>query len=222
VASKVSSIRKDPRREATRLALIESAETLFAQAGIDGVSTRQIGAAIGSANNNVVNYYFGSKEALIEAIYRQRLPALEIRRAELLEKAEARGRGKEIATLMYVLCLPLWEQTNSKGKHSYAGFLASISRSGWGWTRVSLDADFPVTQKIIERMQRLVPADVRYVFADRLKLLSSIIWRALSVIDEHARPKHGATVPRLFTDAVQIATVAIVAPIRSPETFNVR
>ena len=57
--------RIDPRREATRVALIEAAESLIAEAGVEGTSTRQIGAAIGSHNTNVVAYHFGSKEALL-------------------------------------------------------------------------------------------------------------------------------------------------------------
>ena len=64
--SPLAARRRDPRREATARALIEAAESLFGQAGVDGVSTRQIGAAIGSANTNVVAYHFGAKDALIE------------------------------------------------------------------------------------------------------------------------------------------------------------
>ncbi len=46
--------RNDPRRAATRAAITETAETLFAEHGIDGVSLRQIGTAVGSANTSGV------------------------------------------------------------------------------------------------------------------------------------------------------------------------
>src|SRR5262245_52289342 len=58
--------RNDPRHDATRNALLDTAEAMFAESGISAVSLRQIGIAIGSANANVVGYYFGDKEALIE------------------------------------------------------------------------------------------------------------------------------------------------------------
>ena len=44
--------------------------------GIDGVSLRQIAAEAGSANNSAVHYHFGSKDGLIAAIFRHRLPQL--------------------------------------------------------------------------------------------------------------------------------------------------
>ena len=83
--------RPDPRGEATRIALIEAAESLFADSGVEGVSTRQIGAAIGSSNTNVVAYHFGGKEALIREVYRHRLPQIDRRRGELLKEAERAG-----------------------------------------------------------------------------------------------------------------------------------
>ena len=75
--------RSDSRREVTTLAIIEAAESLFAQQGVDAVSLRQIGSAIGARNTAVVLYHFGDKEALIEAILGHRLPSFERRRAEL-------------------------------------------------------------------------------------------------------------------------------------------
>ena len=58
------------------LRLVVAAERLFALNGIDGVSLRQIAAEAGSANNSAVHYHFGSKEGLIAAIFRHRLPQL--------------------------------------------------------------------------------------------------------------------------------------------------
>jgi AcrR family transcriptional regulator len=58
------------------LRIVLAAERLFALHGIDGVSLRQISAEAGSANNSAVHYHFGSKEGLIAAIFRHRLPQL--------------------------------------------------------------------------------------------------------------------------------------------------
>jgi AcrR family transcriptional regulator len=145
--------RRDPRREATRVALIEKAEALIAEFGVLGVSTRQIGAAIGSANNNVVAYHFGSKEELITAIYHHRLPAIEARRAELLAELELRGHDDNVFDLMVAIWRPLYEQRGEDGKPSYVAFLAGLARSGWAWTRYSLGQDYPVTNAIIERLR---------------------------------------------------------------------
>jgi len=58
------------------LRIVVAAERLFAVYGIDGVSLRQIAAEAGNANNSAVHYYFGSKDGLITAIFRHRLPQI--------------------------------------------------------------------------------------------------------------------------------------------------
>ena len=63
-------------RSASAVRIVLAAERLFSLHGIDGVSLRQISAEAGSANNSAVHYHFGSKDGLIGAIFRHRLPQL--------------------------------------------------------------------------------------------------------------------------------------------------
>jgi AcrR family transcriptional regulator len=193
--------RRDPRREATRIALIEKAEALIARYGIEGVSTRQIGAAIGSANNNVVAYHFGGKEELITAIYHHRLPAIETRRAELLEAA---GLDAGLHALMRAAWLPLYEQVDDEGKHSYAAFLAGLARSGWAWTRYALH-DYPVIEQVVERMRLQVPERLHPRFRDRLIVTAAMISNSLAVMDE---ANDGDA---LFEDMIVMAVAALLA-----------
>jgi len=51
-----------------QLAIIDAAEKLFASAGFDGTSVRDI-AAEANVNIAMISYYFGSKEKLIEAVF---------------------------------------------------------------------------------------------------------------------------------------------------------
>jgi AcrR family transcriptional regulator len=60
--------------------LIEVAERLFAERGLDGVSLRQIATEAGTSNNSAVRYHFGSKDALIATIIEYRLPRIIQRR----------------------------------------------------------------------------------------------------------------------------------------------
>lgn len=59
----------------TKQRILDSAESLFARHGFAGASLRQVTA---SANVNLaaVNYHFGSKENLINEVFRRRLDAL--------------------------------------------------------------------------------------------------------------------------------------------------
>jgi AcrR family transcriptional regulator len=201
--------RRDPRREATRTALIEKAEALIAEFGVEGVSTRQIGAAIGSANNNVVAYHFGGKEELITAIYHHRLPAIEARRAQLLAALDARGRGGELLGLMEALWRPLYEQRGEDGKHGYAAFLAGLARSGWAWTRYSLDQDYQVVNAIVERIRPLLPASVQPNVRERLIVTAAMISNSLAAMDQLAEGE--ARAEATFRDLLIMATAALRA-----------
>jgi AcrR family transcriptional regulator len=204
--------RNDPRREATRIALIEKAEALIAEFGAEGVSTRQIGAAIGSANNNVVAYHFGSKEELIAAIYHHRLPGIEARRASLLSALESEGRADNLLALMDAIWRPLFEQQGADGKRSYIAFLAGLARSGLAWTRYSLNEDYPVINAIVERLRPLLPPAVQPRYRQRLIATAAMISNAIAAMDEFAGD--GAEAEAMFRELLVMATAALQAEDR--------
>ena len=82
----------------TKDRILAAAETLFAQRGFDGASLRQLTAAAG-VNLAAVNYHFGSKERLVEEVFRRRLDTLNQNRLTAL----ARVAGRETTTLEDVL-----------------------------------------------------------------------------------------------------------------------
>ena len=53
----------------TKQQIVLTAERLFAEQGLDGVSLRQLAAAAGNANKSAVRYHFGSKEAIALDLY---------------------------------------------------------------------------------------------------------------------------------------------------------
>jgi len=209
-APQASRKRPDSRGQATRAALIEAAESLFAEAGVEAVSTRQIGAAIGSSNTNVVAYHFGSKQALIREVYRYRLPAIDRRRGELLGEALRDGRAGDPRTLVRVFFLPLFEQTDGQGRHSYVRFLSGLERSGMIATRVELNAEFPETQELFGRLHECLPPSAWPLFGGRMRMVTALVASALQQIDleTQGEPDHAA---RLFDDAITMAAAALVA-----------
>jgi AcrR family transcriptional regulator len=68
----------------TRARILDAAERLFAERGVADVSLREIGAAAGQRNNSAVQYHFGTRDALVRALYEDRLAPLNRRRLELL------------------------------------------------------------------------------------------------------------------------------------------
>ncbi|MGC7299776.1 TetR family transcriptional regulator, partial [Mycobacteroides abscessus subsp. massiliense] len=73
--------------DSTDQRLLNAAERLFAERGVDAVSLRAIMAAAGT-NVASVHYHFGSKERLIEALLDRYLDQIEKRRFALLDVAE--------------------------------------------------------------------------------------------------------------------------------------
>src|SRR5688500_8246847 len=90
--------------------LVVGAERLFADAGFEGVSLRQISAAAGQGNNYAVQYHFGGKAGLIEAIVEYRLARVDARRLALLAAAEAKGHATDLRSLLEAFLIPLAEE----------------------------------------------------------------------------------------------------------------
>ncbi|MDI3262348.1 MAG: TetR/AcrR family transcriptional regulator [Fulvimonas sp.] len=76
----------------TRERILGAAEKLFARRGFDGASLRQLTAAAG-VNLAAVNYHFGSKERLVEEVFRRRLDRLNTQRLAALDRAKAHGEA---------------------------------------------------------------------------------------------------------------------------------
>src|SRR5213080_3056540 len=68
------SLRAIKPQHETRTRILDVAEELFMQHGFEGASMRMLTAKAG-VNLAAVNYHFGSKHALIEAVFRRRLDA---------------------------------------------------------------------------------------------------------------------------------------------------
>jgi AcrR family transcriptional regulator len=77
---------------ATKAAVFNAAERLFALHGFQNVSVRDITAEAG-VNLASVNYHFGSKDALLFEIFKRRTSELNRERAKLLHEANARQAG---------------------------------------------------------------------------------------------------------------------------------
>jgi AcrR family transcriptional regulator len=86
-----SSLRSIKPPHETRTRILDAAEELFMQHGFGGTSMRHLTGKAG-VNLAAVNYHFGSKDALIEAVIRRRLDPMNAARIAALEALEASGR----------------------------------------------------------------------------------------------------------------------------------
>jgi AcrR family transcriptional regulator len=107
------------------LRLVLTAERLFAERGIDGVSLRQIAAEAGSANNSAVRYHFGTKTGLITAIFEHRLPQILTQRELMVSRCDKEDlRARLEAQMLPVLAMA--EAPDNR----YVSFVEQLQRHG--------------------------------------------------------------------------------------------
>lgn len=79
----------------TRERILDAAERLFMANGYEGTSMRQITGDAG-VNLAAVNYHFGSKESLMQEVFRRRLDWLNEERMRILDGLEREAAGKPL------------------------------------------------------------------------------------------------------------------------------
>src|SRR6187551_1336576 len=77
----------------TKDRILGAAEELFAQHGFSGTSLRQV-TSRADVNIAAVNYHFGSKENLVNEVFRRRMDGMTTQRLEQLETALDRHPGQ--------------------------------------------------------------------------------------------------------------------------------
>jgi len=114
---------------ATQDRILDAAEALFMEHGFEATSLRAITAAA-SVNLAAVNYHFGSKEELFEAVLRRRLDPMNQRRVALLDQLErdAGGAAPECERILAALFLPALELARDR-RVGGANFLRLLGRA---------------------------------------------------------------------------------------------
>lgn len=90
----------------TKTRILDAAEALFISGGFDALSMRQI-TATAQVNLAAVNYHFGSKDALIQAVLARQLDVLNASRLQMLDKLESKlGAALKCEHVLIAMFLP--------------------------------------------------------------------------------------------------------------------
>jgi len=123
------SVPNDAASADTKTRILDAAELLFMEHGFEATSLRAITAAAG-VNLAAVNYHFGSKEELFQAVLTRRLDPMNQERVDLLTRLE-RDSGpapltcERILSAMFVPALKLARDPQRGGKN----FLRLLGRA---------------------------------------------------------------------------------------------
>jgi AcrR family transcriptional regulator len=227
-----TGIRNNEAGHETRARLLDSAEQLFAERGLDAVSGRDI-TELADANPAAIHYHFGSKQDLIAAILERRAAAVGRRREELLDGLDARldagSNGEPVLGLRDVveaLVQPTAELVaEGAGGRNYVAFLAALG-SHAELVALVMDVYDPYTEHCLRTLARVtpdLPDDVRILrFAVGKDLVNRVLGLPNGQVQlwvERQRPGTGAAVAASLVDMlVGIFEAPVTLPAGRPLT----
>lgn len=108
----------------TRERLLDAAERLFAEKGLHATSTREIIASAGQRNESAIQYHFGGRSGLLEAIHARRLTEVEQARAERLDALLAAEPDPSARAVLDCVISPVVHQCGADP--GFRGYLAAF------------------------------------------------------------------------------------------------
>jgi AcrR family transcriptional regulator len=198
----------------TRERLLDTAERLLAEQGVNGVSLREIVRESGARNATALQYHFGDRRGLLRAVLERHHREVEIARHALLDAFEA-SEDAPVRALSEALVRPYAAKLATEGGRAYLRILADL-----------LNRPEPV----IDRASLEDPADSLYRWRsltaplleeDATRLHRRFVAVRFTVVELARRAQSGPhTDDRLFTShLIDLVTAILLAPL-SPHTLR--
>lgn len=139
----------------TRESLLDAAEKLFSEHGIQAASLRQI-TQEANANLAAVNYHFGSKDGLVRAVFSRRLRPMNDERLRRLAEVDLEA-GDALEQILRAFLEPLLRLVSEKpdGIHGIRGFARLMGRA---WSEPSEEVRSIIMEEIRETVDRFMAA----------------------------------------------------------------
>lgn len=173
---------------------------------------REIAAQAGQRNHHAVQYHFGSRDSLVQAIFDYRMDQMESARGTMLAAADANNRLSDLRTIAEIIFRPQIELIDEFGDHSYAGFLTAYllryqtRRFGQFGERVA-----PNLARTLVLLRACI-GTLPEIVAQRRLVTACFMFLNILVI--HTRDSAAQGEP--FEDAVQDTLGQIVAALAAP------
>lgn len=160
-----------------REALLDAAERLFATRGLDAVSLRQIGVEAGQRNTGAAQYHFGSKEALVDAVFERRMTLVNVHRNRILDHLDAERRGTDPAALVEAFVVPFAAAVGYGS--TYARFSAQVMAHPTLNVLAALDRPFMASlAEVFHRLRAVLGSDPTW--PERRRLLVLLVVQGLA------------------------------------------
>lgn len=197
--------------------MLDAAEHLFAERGIDMVSLREIGAAAGQRNLSAAQYHFGSREALVGLVITRRIWQINERRHARIDALEAAGLAGDLDAVVQATLTTLAEVVRDEpwGVDYVRVAAQRIFRPELESSADQDPANWSGHVRVKRLMRQLLPDLPEEAFRDRSRILSNeIVFTLARWVQAHG-PVTAAT--RARYEALVRHTVAfLTAGMRAP------
>ncbi|MBV8952413.1 MAG: TetR/AcrR family transcriptional regulator [Actinobacteria bacterium] len=198
----------------TRARLIREAERLFARRGVYEATLREITEAAGQRNVSALNYHFGSREGIVEAILQQHGDPLDDARGRhLVEPIEEMPTFELVAALL----VPLAEELAHPSGRDYLRIVAQLSHRFPAW-RLGDALVTPHLRRVLNVLEsRASGADPSV----RRERVVDVIMMMMTSMAERARVVDRGRAPELDLEAfVTNLTDMIVGALEAPSRLE--
>jgi len=161
-ARKARSVGRRPKTEGgseTAPVILDAAEKLFSIHGFHGVTVRAVAVECG-VDSALVHYYFGTKQALFDAVFARRTAMINQDRLDaMLRYEEECGDRMTVEGVAAAFLMPLLDRARHRdpGWKNYFALLGLVNNSrGWGADTMTSNFD-PVVRRFIGLLQRVLP-----------------------------------------------------------------
>lgn len=171
--------RKDTRQ--TRSQLIDAAERLFAGRGIDNISLVDISRAAQQKNRNALQYHFGDKVGLINAVLDKHGEGIALARKQLLNALEAK-HSYSLKEAVDALVTPIADKLgDANGGIAFlkinSQLMANDHYAGVRLDRVNI---IPEARRLERLIGAKMPAVDKPVLKARMLLVDSMLFNGLA------------------------------------------
>jgi AcrR family transcriptional regulator len=163
----------------TKERILTAAEALFAQRGFEGASLRQLTAAAG-VNLAAVNYHFGSKDNLVEEVFKRRLDQLNARRLSALKEVSGLP-GTTLEDVLAAFIRPALDLSHDGGGGLFMRVLARAFAEHDDSLRKFLSDNYGhVMRQFTTEFARLLPQLSKEELYWRIDLVTGALTHAMS------------------------------------------
>ncbi|NWG46076.1 MAG: TetR/AcrR family transcriptional regulator [Alphaproteobacteria bacterium] len=193
--------------DATKERLIVTAEQLFAEHGLSGVTVRQINEAAGQRNTSAIYYHFGCKARLIGAIFAYRLDAYEQVLKRMWTTLERSGGPLGVREIIKTLYAPQHDILFDPGRAYHLRFVAQHVTDPQA-LGVPFETFFqlPTVQIAMNRLRTLTTHVPETVFMHRMR---SYMFMSVTTSADWVRALYDTPV-RMTAEEVELAYEALI------------